>query len=62
MAAGAALLAGAGCQSSGPSVLPPYGLPPHLDAATTADSGDEQAVDGGAKTDGGLDAPVDTKK
>ncbi len=61
VAAGAALL-GAGCQSSSPSVAPPYGLPPHFDAGRPADSAGGQTVDAGAKTDATLDALVDAKK
>jgi hypothetical protein len=48
VAAGAALV-GAACSSS-PSVMPPYGTPPHFDA------GAESAPDTGAATDGAPDA------
>ena len=55
VAAGAALL-GAACESSqSTSTFPPYGLPPHVDAGTLADSG-------GGKTDAALDALPDAKK
>jgi hypothetical protein len=54
VAAGAALL-GAACESShSTSTFPPYGLPPHFDAGTPADSG--------GKTDAALDTLPDAKK
>ena len=49
VAAGAALLGAAACDSS-PSVVPPYGVPPHFDAGT------DSPQDGGAPTDGSPDA------
>jgi hypothetical protein len=52
LAAGAALV-GAACQSS-QSVLAPYGIPPHFDAGTPADSG--------GQTDAARDALPDAKK
>ena len=56
VAAGAALL-GAACESSShtTSTFPPYGLPPHFDAGTPADSGSGQ-------TDAARDALPDAKK
>jgi hypothetical protein len=55
VAAGAALL-GAACESSqSTSTFPPYGLPPHFDAGTPADSGNGQ-------TDAARDALPDAKK
>jgi hypothetical protein len=53
VAAGAALL-GAACESS-PSVFPPYGISPHYDGGTPADSGSAQA-------DAAPDALPDAKK
>ena len=53
VAAGAALL-GAGCENSNSTIVP-YGIPPHFDAGTPADSGSGQ-------TDAAFDALPDAKK
>jgi hypothetical protein len=57
VAAGAALL-GAACESS-QSAFPPYGIPPHFDGGTPADSGGrtDAPVDAtGGQTDAGPDS------
>jgi hypothetical protein len=60
VAAGAALL-GAACESS-QSAFPPYGISPHFDAGTPADSTGGQTVDASGKTDAAPDALPDAKK
>ena len=49
LAAGAALL-GAACQGSGPNVVVPYGVPPHVD------TGVQTRSDAGAPADAAADA------
>lgn len=57
LVAAGAVLSGAACESSqSTSTFPPYGLPPHFDAGTPADSGNGKTVDAGGQTDAGPDS------